>query len=329
MQAYIIRRLLLIVPTVFVASLIVFFLMRFIPGDIVTQMAAEHMGIWTEADEAAIRQRLGLDVPALVQYGRWIGVIRDHHGSFSGLLQGNLGLSLWRQLPVTGIILTRLPTTAELAILSIIIAVVIALPIGIYSAIRHDTIGDYIARSFGILALAVPSFWLGTLVVVFPSIWWGWSPPIELIRFTDDPLGNLGMFIIPSMVLGMILAGMIMRMTRTMMLEVLRQDYIRTAWSKGLKERMVILRHALRNALIPVVTVIGSIVHAVVGGSVIIEMIFGLPGLGTLMLLVINDRDYTVVSGIMMFVAVIMLLVNLVIDVTYGFLNPRVRVIYK
>ena len=228
MQAYIIRRLLLIVPTIFVASLIVFFLIRSIPGDIVTRMAAQHIGHWTEADSAAVRRRLGLDVPIPVQYGRWIGVIRDRDGSFSGLFQGNLGLSLWRPQPVTGIVLNRLPVTFELATLSMTIAVLIALPIGTYSAIRQDTIGDYIARSFGILALSIPGFWLGTMVVVFPSIWWGWSPPLELIRFTEDPLGNLEQYLVPALVLGMIMSGIIMRMTRTMMLEVLRQDYIRT-----------------------------------------------------------------------------------------------------
>ena len=206
------------------------------------------------------------------------------------------------------------------------IAVLIALPIGTYSAIRQDTIGDYLARSFGILALSIPGFWLGTMVVVFPSIWWGWSPPLELIRFADDPLGNLAQYIVPALVLGMIMSGIIMRMTRTMMLEVVRQDYIRTAWSKGLKERMVIRRHALPNALIPVVTVIGFMIPWVIGGSVITETIFGLPGLGHLLLRVINDRDYTVVSGVSMFMAGVMVLANLAIDLTYSFLDPRVRV---
>jgi peptide/nickel transport system permease protein len=326
MQAYIIRRLLLIIPTIFVASLIVFFLIRFIPGDIVTKMAAQHIGVWKEADSAAVRARLGLDVPIPVQYGRWIGVIRDQHGSFSGLLQGSLGLSLWGQQSVTGIVLNRLPVTFELATLSLIIAVLIALPIGAYSAIRQDTIGDYIARSFGILALSIPGFWLGTMVVVFPSIWWGWSPSIELIRFIDDPLGNLVQYIVPALVLGMIMSGMIMRMTRTMMLEVLRQDYIRTAWSKGLKERMVILRHALRNALIPVITVIGFMIPWVIGGAVVTETIFGLPGLGHLLLIAINDRDYTIVSGVTMFFAGFIMLANLVIDLSYSFLDPRIRV---
>ena len=326
MQAYIIRRLLLIIPTIFVASLIVFFLIRSIPGDIVTKMAAQHMGIWKDADSAAVKARLGLDVPSPVQYGRWIGVIRDQHGSFSGLLQGSLGLSLWRQKPVTGIVLNRLPVTFELATLSLIIAVLIALPIGIYSAIRQDTIGDYIARSFGILALSIPGFWLGTMVVVFPAIWWGWSPPLELIRFNDDPLGNLEQYIVPSLVLGMIMSGIIMRMTRTMMLEVLRQDSIRTAWSKGLKERVIILRHALPNAMIPVITVIGFLIPWVIGGTVITETIFGLPGLGHLLLMAIHDRDYAIVSGVTMFIAVFVMLSNLVIDLSYSYLDPRIRV---
>ena len=325
MQAYIIRRLLLIIPTIFVASLIVFFLIRFIPGDIVTRMVAQHRGVWKDADSAAVRSRLGMDVPIPLQYGRWLGVIRDHHGSFSGLLQGSLGLSLWRQEPVTGIVLNRLPVTLELAFFSMTIAVLIALPIGIYSAIRQDTMGDYIARSFGILALSIPGFWLGTLVVVLPSIWWGWSPSLELIRFMDDPLGNLEQYLVPALVLGMIMAGIIMRMMRTMMLEVLRQDYIRTAWSKGLKERVVILRHALRNALIPVITVIGFMIPWVIGGAVVTETIFGLPGLGHLLLLAINDRDYTIVSGVTMFLAGIIVLANLVIDLSYSFLDPRIR----
>ena len=325
MQAYIIRRLLLIIPTIFIASLIIFLLLRFIPGDIVSQMAAQHKGLLTEADEAAIARRLGLDVPIPVQYARWLGVVRDQHGSFSGLFQGSLGLSLWSRRPVTEIILNRVPVTFELAVLSVVMAVLIAVPIGTYSAIRQNKLGDYLARSFGILAIAVPNFWLGTLVVVYLSIWGGWSPPLEYVSFTDDPLGNLEMLIIPSLVLGMAMSGMIMRMMRTMMLEVLRQDYVRTAWSKGLRERVVILRHALPNALIPVVTVVGSLLPWVIGGAIITEAIFNLPGLGTLMLHAINDRDYTVISGATMFIAAIIVLGNLVVDLTYGFLDPRIR----
>ena len=325
MQAYIIRRVLLIIPTIFVASLLVFFAVRLIPGDIVSLMASGSMGVWSEATKETIRERLGLDVPSYVQYGRWLGVLRDQYGSFSGLFQGSLGLSLWSQQPVTGIVLRRLPVTFELALFSMTLAVLIALPIGVYSAIRQDTPGDYIARSFAIFAIAMPNFWLGTLVIVFPSIWWGWTPPIEYTSFTKDPLKNLGQFIVPSLVLGMLMSGMVMRMTRTMMLEVLRQDYIRTGWSKGLKEKVVILRHALPNALIPVITVIGFMLPWVIGGSIITERIFGLPGLGHLMIEAATNRDYSIIQGLTIFIAIIMVLAILVIDLTYAFLDPRIR----
>ena len=228
-------------------------------------------------------------------------------------------------IPVTGIVLKRLPLTFELALLTLTIAVLIGIPIGIYSAIRQNTMGDYTARSFSMFAIAMPDFWLGTLVIVFSSLWWGWSPPIKYIRFTQDPLQNLGQFIVPSIVLGMLMSGLVMRMTRTMMLEILRQDYIRTGWSKGLKEKVIILRHALPNALIPVVTVIGYMLPWVIGGSIITERIFGLPGLGHLLVQSINERDYIVISGITIFMALIMVLANLVIDLTYAVLDPRIR----
>ena len=206
------------------------------------------------------------------------------------------------------------------------IAILIAIPIGIYSAIRQNTMGDYTARSFSMFAIAMPDFWLGTLVIVFPSLWWGWSPPIQYISFTKDPLQNLGQFIVPSLVLGVLMSGLVMRMTRTMMLEIIRQDYIRTGWSKGLKERVIILRHALPNAMIPVITVIGFLIPCVIGGTVITETIFGLPGLGHLLLMAIHDRDYAIVSGVTMFIAVFVMLSNLVIDRSYSFLDPRIRV---
>ena len=212
MLAYIIRRVLLIIPTMFVVSLIVFFAIRLIPGDVVSQMASG-IGNMPKMTQEKVRKRLGLDAPIPVQYGRWLGVIRDQHGSFSGFFQGSLGLSLWTQLPVTGIVLKRLPLTFELALFTLTIAVLIGIPIGIYSAIRQNTTGDYTARSFSMFAIAMPDFWLGTLVIVFPSLWWGWSPPIEYTSFTKDPLKNLGQFIVPSLVLGMLMSGLVMRMT--------------------------------------------------------------------------------------------------------------------
>ena len=329
MRAYIIRRLLLLIPTVFLASFIIFLMVRFIPGDMIDLMLAQvaqsgGMGVG-EIDRPALEEAMGLDQPILIQYGRWVGVWPQDDGSFSGIFQGNLGNSLWEKIPVTTKIAARWPVTLELGILALIVAQLIALPIGIFSALRQDTWGDYIGRSFAILCIAVPSFWLGTMVIVFPSIWWGYSPPIAPIPFIEDPIGNLKMFIIPAIVLGMGMAGMTMRMTRTMMLEVLRQDYIRTAWAKGLRERVVIARHALKNALIPVVTIIGFQVPIMVGGTVIIEQIFNLPGMGRLIINATMIRDYTIVSGVMLVFGFGMVLINLMVDLTYAYLDPRVH----
>ena len=240
-------------------------------------------------EREALEHMLGLDVPVHVQYGRWLRDI---------FLHGTLGESLLGDWTVEEKILGRLPVTIELGVMAIVIGLVIALPVGIYSAIRQYTAADYLGRSIAIIGLATPNFWLALMVMIYPAIWWGWSPPMELVSFTEDPLGNLGVLIIPSLILGTYLSASAMRMTRTMMLEVLRQDYIRTAWSKGLKERVVIIRHAIKNALIPVVTLGGLQLPILVGGSVIIENIFNLPGLGRLFLVALNNRDYPVVSGV-------------------------------
>jgi peptide/nickel transport system permease protein len=274
---------------------------------------------------------LGLDVPAHVQYGRWIGVLPTpdwitDESHFKGLLQGTLGESLLGTPDsIEKRILARLPVTIELGVLAIVIGLVIALPVGIYSAMRQDTAADYVGRSAAILGMATPNFWLALMVVIYPALWWGWSPPIQWVPFTEDPLGNLGILIIPAVILGTALSAGTMRMTRTMMLEVLRQDYIRTAWSKGLNERVVIIRHALKNALIPIVTMIGMSLPLLIGGSVIIEQIFLLPGLGRLMLFALNERDYPVVSGVNLFFGAVVIGVNLMIDLIYPYLDPRVR----
>ena len=267
-------------------------------------------------DREQLEQMLGLDQPVYVQYGRWLGGI---------ILHGTLGRSLMGDWAVEEKILGRLPVTVELGVLSIVIGLLIALPVGIYSAIRQDTAVDYAGRSIAILGLATPNFWLALMVMIYPAIWWGWSPPMRLIKFSEDPLGNLGMFLIPSLILGTYLAAATMRMTRTMMLEVLRQDYIRTAWSKGLEERVVVVRHAVKNVLIPVVTLIGLQLPILVGGAVIIENIFNLPGLGRLMLVALNDRDFPVVAGINLVFGTAVMGINLVIDLVYAVLDPRVR----
>jgi len=328
MRAYIIRRLLLVIPTVFLVSLIVFFTIRLIPGDAVDAIVARMGAIGggdIELIRAEVERALGLDVSPLVQYGRWVGVVPQADGSLSGFLQGDLGDSFWRPTTVMEEIARRWPVTLQLGIMGMIIGLLIALPIGIYSAVRQDTWGDYIGRSFAILLIAVPSFWIGTMIIVFPSIWWGYMPPIMHVPFTEDPIRNLERFIIPATILGMTMGGGIMRMTRTMMLEVLRQDYVRTAWAKGLRERVVILRHALKNALIPVISYTGLFLPFLLGGTVIMERIFVLPGIGSLIVDATLFRDYPVVSGVMLFFGVQMVLINLMVDLTYGFLDPRIR----
>jgi peptide/nickel transport system permease protein len=315
MRTYIIRRLLLVVPTLFLVTIIVFLVVRMIPGDVIDAMVAEMPAASSSFDRELIRHKLGLDQPWHVQYGRWIG----------GVLQGDLGTTLRGELPITPKILARLPVTLELGVFAVIIGLMISLPIGIYSAIRQNTIGDYAGRGIAVTFISVPTFWTATMVMLYPAIWWGWSPPMELIPFTQDPLGNLGMFLLPAAILGTVLSGTTMRMTRTMALEVLRQDYIRTAWSKGLREKIVVLRHVLKNALIPVVTLVGFQLPILIGGSVIIEQIFVLPGLGSFLLDSISKRDYPIISGINLFFATAVILINLLVDLTYAFLDPRVR----
>ena len=317
MRAYIIRRLLLIIPTLFILSILVFLSVRFIPGDAIDAMLGKNEFIGAGVDREALEHMLGLDVPVYVQYGRWIGGI---------FLHGSLGRSLVvGRGPVEDKLINRLPVTIELGVMAIFIGLVIALPIGIYSAIRQDTAADYVGRSVAIIGLATPNFWIATMVVLYPSLWWAWSPPMEWVPFSEDPLGNLGVLILPSVILGTALAAATMRMTRTMMLEVLRQDYIRTARSKGLRERVIVMRHAIKNALIPVVSLIGLQLPILIGGSVIMESIFNLPGLGRLMVVALEDRDYPVVSGINLFFGAGVVLFNLLIDLLYPYLDPRVR----
>ena len=317
MRAYMIRRLLLILPTLFILSILVFLSVRFIPGDVIDVLEgrmeyAESGGI----DREALERRLGLDVPAWVQYARWIGDI---------LLNASLGESLLTSYTVEEAIFDRLPVTLELGVLAIVIGLLIALPVGIYSAIRQDTAADYLGRTLAIIGLATPNFWLALMVMLYPAIWWNWTPPLKMIPFVEDPLGNLGVFIVPSLILGTAMSAATMRMTRTMMLEVLRQDYIRTAWSKGLKERIIVIRHTIKNALIPVITLIGLQLPILVGGAVIMENIFNLPGIGSLLLNALTDRDYPMVSGINLFFATGVVLFNLLIDLIYPYLDPRVR----
>ena len=316
MGAYRARRLLALLPTLLLASLIVFFTIRLIPGDVIDLMLSQNDVAADKLNRDQLVAALGLDRPVWEQYLRWVGAI---------VLHGDLGQSLWQSTPVTELLSGRLPVTFQLGAMALVVALTIALPIGIYSALRQDTAGDYIGRSFSILLLAVPSFWLATMVVVFPSIWWGWSPEVNYVPFTSDPLQNMKQMLVPAVVLGAALSAVTMRMTRTMMLEVLRQDYIRTAWAKGLSEPLVVMRHALRNALIPVVTLIGLQAPLLIGGAVITEQIFVIPGMGLLLLDAVNQRDYPVIAGVFLVVGVAVMVINLIVDLSYGLLDPRVR----
>ena len=318
MRAYLIRRFLLLIPTLFLLTAFVFLSVRFIPGDVIDVMSERSMRAGgAQLDREAMEKLLGLDQPVHVQYANWIGGM---------LLHGTFGTSLHgRTYSIEQIIARRLPITMEFGLLALVIALVIALPVGVYSAMRQDTAADYVGRSAAIIGLATPNFWLGMLVIVFPSIWWQWQPPLEHVSFRDAPLRNLGFFIIPAAIVGTAMAASTMRMTRTMMLEVLRQDYVRTAWSKGLREKVVVVRHAIKNAFIPVATLIGLELPILIGGSVIIENVFNIPGLGRLAVEALNLRDYPTVSAVNMLFATGVMAVNLVIDLIYPYLDPRVR----
>lgn len=324
MRSYILRRLLMLIPTVFLVSILVFFLVDLMPGDGVDAMLAQG-GVDMEFDREALEAILGLDAPKIVQYGRWLGVAPQKDGELRGVLQGDFGVSWRERIPVIKLLSLKFPVTIELGILALLIAELIALPIGILSALRQDKWPDYVARSIAILCISLPSFWVGTMVIVIPSILWGYMPPIMLIRFFDDPIGNLKMFLVAAVVLGLSMTGMTMRMTRTMMLEVLRQDYIRTAWSKGLREKVITIRHALKNALIPVITIIGFQVPILVGGTIIIEKIFNLPGVGSLLIGGAQQRDQPLVTGVLLFFGTALVLINLLVDLTYAYLDPRIK----
>lgn len=318
MRDYIIRRVLLIIPTLLLITVFVFLSVRFVPATVIDIMLAEMnprtMG-GMETARVYLQQALGLDKPIHVQYGEWL----------SRVARGDLGESLWTKRSINKEILTKLPVSIELGLIAIITGLLLALPVGIYSAVRQDTLGDYVGRTIAILGISVPGFWVATMVIVFPSIYLGWAPEMRYIPFFQDPARNLLQFIIPGVLMGMAFSGGIMRLMRTMMLEVLRQDYIRTAWSKGLRERVVISKHALKNALIPVVTVVGMQLPILIGGAVIIEQIFSLPGIGRYLVEAINRRDYPIITGINLVIATAILAINLVVDLSYAYLDPRIR----
>ena len=316
MRDYIIRRLLLLVPIMLGVSFLTFAMFRIIPGDAAILRCG--FGCTPEVVEE-LRHDLGLDRPWYVQYGDWVW----------GVAQGDFGESITESgLSVTTDLKRRLPITAEILIMSVILSVVLGVPPGVLSAIRPGTPLDFIARVGSVLGLSIPNFWLGILVITFGLSWFGWTPPQfgrGYVPFFDDPWVNLQQFFFPSLVLAAGVAAGIMRLTRSSMLEVLRNDYIRTAWSKGLRERTVVIRHALKNALIPVVTVLGLSIGALIGGAVLVETVFALNGVGFWVVSSVIRRDIFVVMSLTLIFAITYVLANLIVDLLYAWLDPRIR----
>ena len=315
MQFYVARRLLLMIPTLLGVTFIVFVMVRAVPGDVIDLLTGD-FGAASEETKEALRKEYQLDDNIVVQYVKWIGRV----------VRFDFGNSILSDRTVISELKSRLPVTLELGILAIICSLCIALPVGIMSAIRQDTAWDYAGRSFAIGLLAIPGFWVGIILITMAGRYFTWGvPPKDYIAFTDNPLGNLRMMIVPSMILGAGLSGSVMRFTRSAMLETLRQDYIRTAWAKGLRERRVIISHALRNALIPVVTVVGLQLPILVGGTVLIETVYSIPGIGRYYVSSVSSLDYPVVQAVNVIVAVVVVFVNLGVDLTYSILDPRIR----
>lgn len=314
MQNYTIKRLLLVIPTMILVSIVVFGLIRFVPGDIVDRLV-EYRGAAFGMDVQAIREKMGLTKPIHVQYLSWMW----------NVLQGKLGESMWSRRSVFQELAHRYPVTLEVALLTIVIATIWGVGVGVLSAVRQNTFMDYLFRNIAIIGLSVPYFWTSVLVLVFASIYFDWSPDPVYHPLTENLWANLKQVIVPALIFAFYLGAPVARMTRATMLEVLRQDYMRTARAKGLAERIVVYRHALKNAFIPVITIIGTLAVWTLSGEIIVEAIWGLPGIGKYMVEVVMDRDYTMLQGLTFVMAFLVAAINLIVDVSYAWLDPRIR----
>jgi peptide/nickel transport system permease protein len=316
MRTYLTKRLLLMVPTLLGVAAVVFVIMRVIPGDVTLLiLGGDQTGRIDPKQVAAMRQQLGLDQPIVVQFGQWLW----------GVLRLDFGNSLWTGQPVIEEVLIRLPLSLEVAILATIVSVLLAIPLGMLAAVRQDTWVDYGIRVLSIGGQAIPSFWVGILVILFLVIYFGWGPPLEFTPPWVDPWANFQQLVWPVMTVGYRYAAVTTRMTRSTVLEVLREDYIRTAWAKGLRERAVVIRHALKNAMLPVITLIGTEFAFLIGGLVVTETVFTLNGVGRFVVDAVAHRDYPVVQALVFLIALCFVVVNLLIDLTYAWLDPRIR----
>lgn len=315
MGKYIVKRVLLLIPTALLVCFIVFMLMRLLPGDAVDalQYQLQSQGSYDITREE-VEVMLGMDKPAIVQFFVWLG----------GAVRGDLGKCLFQSETVAAAIGRQLGPSIELGILTLIFANLISIPLGLYCAARQETIGDYTVRVLSLVLMSVPVFWLAILVLVYPALWWGYAPPSQYVSIFKNPGQNLQMFLLPALLGGITQAGMQLRIVRTVILDVMRTDFIRTAWAKGDKERTVLYRHAFRNGLIPVITVIGSSVAGIIGGSVILENIFNIPGIGQQVIAAIGARDYPLVQGCVLVFALFTMVINLLVDISYKWIDPRV-----
>ena len=314
MRRYALLRTLSILPTLLGVTVAVFLMIRLIPGTIVDQMIGTE-GTYSEQTVRALRAFFGLDAPLYVQYGRW----------FSRVVRGDLGMSWRTGLPVLQMILSRLEVTVELTLGAMLVALVVGVPLGILSALRENSALDHAVRVVSLFSLSIPVFWQATMLILAASLWFRWAPPVDFVSPWADPLGNLAIMALPSLALGTAVAAVFMRMTRSSLLEVMREGYIRTARAKGVSEPGVVWGHALKNSLIPLITVAGVQLGYLLGGAVVTEEVFTLPGVGRLILWAVFQRDYPLVQGTILFISALFMLSNLVVDLVYGAVDPRIH----
>jgi len=315
MTKYISKRLLLLIPTFFVVLVLTFVLMRMIPGSAVDALVYKLTTSGIRADHDYVEAMLGLDKPAYEQFFIWLW----------DLVRGDMGHSLFQNQTVWGLISTRMPVTLQLGFMTLAISLCISIPVGLYCAARQDTISDYTIRLISIVMMSVPVFWIATLILIYPALWWQYAPPTKYVPFLEDPIQNMRMFLPPALLGALMSAGMELRMVRTVTLETMRQDYIRTAWAKGLGERRILFIHSFRNAMIPVVTGIGGALTMMIGGSVILENMFNIPGMGAQVVSAMDNRDYPVVQGCVVIFSLFIMIINLIVDIAYKWIDPRIE----
>ena len=317
MQQYIFRRLLLAVPTLFGVTVLIFIAMRIIPGDPLEHIYSEAGGIYilTDQELKEARASLGMDRPLAIQYLSWIGDVA----------RGDMGKSFWTDTPIRRVIQRRGPITLQIAIMSVVFSWIVGLPVGMIGAMWRNSWRDYYSRFVVTLFLAIPSFWLGLVVILVAVFYFSWRPPLEIVYIWDDPVANISLTLGPALAMGLGLAALIARMSRATLLEVFREDYVRTARAKGLGERAVVWRHVLRNALLPVITVSGIQLASLIGGSVAVERAFGVPGLGKALVQAITERDWMIIQNLVLMYGLFFVFINLFIDLLYGWIEPRIR----